>query len=481
MRYALLILVLVMPAAAQPAKVVATPAVTAAGAVTVGAAGPTLVEAAAEDGSWIALCQARADTDHDGVVYVRSTNWGLTGDQLAAYLVAGSGDGSAIDDILANDPSNRRLVIERNKRRLLFQPPEPELDLTALGATSAQFEPSGDRLVYAVHAGKAEKLRVRELATGHEVELDPGPGVIYSYRVEDGWVIAEMVANKGQWVVNASHRPRRCWVGSNSDVSSSSGTPPTETLLPLGGGPARVVPDLIRTFGTLLLRRTKAGAIVTEGANGATHELVPATCAGFVVSSDPTAGSVIVACKGGQLIEYRPGVKPRSIGVAITPPTADEASEKGRFLFDGGKDGNSVVIDLKLGTKRETGFFQNLEYAHGDLAIVQRGNSVVAIDGAHERVLGAVERYPTTLRAGTFLYLEPVLVDLATGQAVGVAPSRSMLQNGFKQDVVANVKAVSRDGRLLVGFGGGRYDPAPGPLEWTLPAAMPADSAKATP
>ena len=41
MRHVLLIMVLMMPAAAQKAKVVAPPAVTAPGAVTVGAAGPT--------------------------------------------------------------------------------------------------------------------------------------------------------------------------------------------------------------------------------------------------------------------------------------------------------------------------------------------------------------------------------------------------------------------------------------------------------
>jgi len=481
MRHALLIILLVMPAAAQKAKVVATPAVTAPGAVTVGAAGPTDVAAAAADGSWLALCQARVDTDHDGSVDVKSTNWGLTGDQLAAYLVTGSGDGAAVDDIIANDPSKRRLVIERNKRLLLFQPPKPELDLTKLGATSAQFDPSGDHLVYRVNAGKVEHLRVRELATDHEIELDPGPGVIYSCSVEDGWVMVKMLAKKGQWAVQKPHKPRRCWVGTSSDVITEHGTPPIDTLIPIGGGTARVVPDLIHTPGTQLLRRTKDGALVTEGADGIMHELVPATCAGFVVASDPFVGSVVVACKSGQLVEYKAGAKPRSVGVSITPPTTDAGFDEGRFILDSGKDGNSVVIDLKLGTKRETGFFQNLEYAHGDLAIVQRGNVVIAIDGTHERVLGSVERYPTAIRTGTLLYLEPILVDLATGQAIGVPPSRSILRNGYEQDVVANVKAVSGDGRLLVGFGGGRYDLTPGPLEWTLPAAMPVDAAKATP
>jgi len=482
MRHVLLIMVLMMPAAAQKAKVVATPAVTSPGAVTVGAAGPTTLAGAAADGSWIALCQARADTDHDGVIDVKSTNWGLTGDQLAAYLVIGSGEGAAVDDIHANDPSKRRLVIERNKRLILFQPPKPELDLTKLGATSARFDRSGDHLVYAVNVGKAEHLRVRDLATEHEIELDPGPGVIDSYSAADGWVMVKMLAKQGHGVISGSHQPRRrCWVGTNSDMVTQTGTPPTDKLIPISGGAARVVPGLLYVLGTQLLRRTNDGALVTESGDGVTHELVPASCAGFVMSSDPIARSVVVACKGGHLFEYRTGTQRRSIGVTIAPPTADAGFDGGRFLIESGKDGNSVIIDLELATKRETGLFQNLEYARGDLAIVQRGNIVVAIDGAHERVLGNVERYPLTLLADRFLYIEPVLIDLSTGRAVGIAPSRSMLVHGFKQDVVANVKAVANDGLLLVGFGGGRYDPTPGPLEWTQPAPMPAGSANATP
>jgi hypothetical protein len=116
----------------------------------VGDAGPAAVAAAAADGSWVVLCQARQDTDHDGVVVVRSGGMGGTyGDQQDTFLVVEAGAGTAIDDVVAVDPSGQRVVIERAHRLVLARPTKPdEVDLTRLGARSPLFDDTGTHLIY---------------------------------------------------------------------------------------------------------------------------------------------------------------------------------------------------------------------------------------------------------------------------------------------------------------------------------------------
>src|SRR4051812_43452253 len=52
----------------------------------VGTAGPASVVAAARDGSWVAMCQARHDTDHDGRLEVSHGFNATYGDEQGAYV-----------------------------------------------------------------------------------------------------------------------------------------------------------------------------------------------------------------------------------------------------------------------------------------------------------------------------------------------------------------------------------------------------------
>jgi hypothetical protein len=270
------------------------------------------------------------------------------------------------------------------------------------------------------------------------------------------------------WVVREDRAPRRCWTGALSDVITSSGTPPVTRWIPLAGGKAREVPDLIGMFGAKLLRRTAAGALVAEAADGTVAELVPAGCGGRVLSTGDDGRTLVVACKTGELFEYGRG-KPRAIGATIDVPDEDSLAT-GRFLFVSGKDGGSIMIDTHTGALRETGEYQNQLAVRGAITVLQRRDKLVILDGTTEHELGAIERYPKILWGGRYLYVEPLVVDLATGALVGRAPTRQLTAGGLTFSVRANVKALATDGRLLVGFGGGRWDLTPGPLEWVRPA-----------
>jgi hypothetical protein len=81
---------------------------------TVGTAHPLVLEAAARDGAWIAICQARADTDGDGAIAVHAGMHGDTwGDRLVPYLVRGVGEGEAIDSLVGYTQDGRWVIALR--------------------------------------------------------------------------------------------------------------------------------------------------------------------------------------------------------------------------------------------------------------------------------------------------------------------------------------------------------------------------------
>ena len=69
----------------------------------IGTAHPVLVEELADNGTWLVICEARADTDHDGQIEVGVGFHGdMFGDKMLPYLVLGSGPGIAIDSYVAS-------------------------------------------------------------------------------------------------------------------------------------------------------------------------------------------------------------------------------------------------------------------------------------------------------------------------------------------------------------------------------------------
>jgi hypothetical protein len=118
----------------------------------VGTAGPATVAAAA-DGSWVVLC--------------------TYGDEQEAYLVVGTGPGARIDDVVGIDPSGERILLERK----LHPGKGKDRDVSALGGVAFA---NGQELIYSKRAGNATRFVVRDLASGREHELDPGPGEVYS-------------------------------------------------------------------------------------------------------------------------------------------------------------------------------------------------------------------------------------------------------------------------------------------------------------
>jgi hypothetical protein len=462
-------------------------------AVYVGSKAPTEVVATARDGSWVLLCQAREDSDGNGILDITSDSQGSYGDQQHAYLVLGSGDGEPIDDIIAVDPSGRRAVIERDQRLMMIQPGlGSELDLTALRASrdareayfeDVAFDPTGEYLVYSRELPAVPRVIViRELASGKERVVDPGPGQLDSFSItRDGHTIEARVfamrPGDQPWQTSRERPHGRCWTSAPPDSITVSGTPAEMRRIPFRGvhEVPREIPGFIGFVGDRVVARAASGALMIESPGARPSELSPASCVGHIVAV--STASVIVACNTGALMEVGKGTQ-RPLGVTILPPTEDNLQHAERFLAAWNVNGTYRLIDLRNGAVTD-GAKDWLLAERGSRSLLIRDNKLVVVEATGERVIADLhERVydrdeAQVLVAGSFAYISPgyrpaaaLLVDMTTGTVIG-GPPRSTLNHPVYGHVIGIVLGLANDGRLLASFPTELYSRhVPGPLEW---------------
>lgn len=164
----------------EPAPGIAvTSAVLAVGAGVIGTHHPYELIAVSPDGRWSVVCQARADTDHDGKVAVSYAQHGeQAGDRMIAYLTDPSGRETVIDNFLGQDPSGRWLAVVEHGSPVLIDASSwrrtplvgtlPRFRITS-GRADWSFSPGGGQLLY-MRDGAAI---VRELEAGTERVIAP--------------------------------------------------------------------------------------------------------------------------------------------------------------------------------------------------------------------------------------------------------------------------------------------------------------------
>jgi len=285
-----------------------------------GTAHPFLLQAVAPDGRWLLACQARADTNQDGIIEVRVGQHGdLGGDEARPYLFREPGAGVPIDDLLAVDASRRHLVLVREgSLRLLDTVTGTEQVLAPwtaddVGSNSPQppvrasFSKDGQRLLYLrTEAGKKVAV-LRDVARGDERVLDAGPGLLgQAVLHEDGrWALFDVVAKDTDedgtltWPhQQTSLAPARC----RGPVQSSShgewkGDSPVRRYLRVDGGTPVEGSDILQPLGEGLLRTTPQGAIVFEDARSNQQTWVPESCRARLYAVDEPRRLLVVGCK----------------------------------------------------------------------------------------------------------------------------------------------------------------------------------------
>jgi hypothetical protein len=467
---------------ARPVRVAAP----AHGAEAIGTWHPLVFQAADPNGRWVTICQARADTDHDGSVVAMTGHHGAVfGDMLVPYFVRGAGPGEQLDFWVASDPSGRHVAFVKGEQLQLLDADtgrteviagaDVRFDLNPFGPSRvASFDAAGTRLLYM----RKNMAVVRDLASGVERTIDPGAGALYraSFDPDGAWIVLDVIAEdtnhdgKLEWPMpNTTLVPAFCRgeVMSYGVYGEGSGDTPVKRVARLDGPSraARDVRDLLRPLGASLLLRKADGALVLEGASGEIRELVPAQCKARLLDADGAHGQILAACtsrgRAAPAVLYGPaGAKP--LGGSFELFGDAWRTVPRRF-----SSRDNVLVDFDTGTAHV--FAEGVEVLHvsGGRVLVRAEERLMTTDlhgAAKKPLLFQTHHGDEVHTAGDVVAVEgPTatgVIDVAKGIVLGAVPGE--------------VFAVRRDGRVLVPEDGTvrRYALhliPPGPARWVAP------------
>jgi hypothetical protein len=292
--------------------------------VAIGTAHPVKLFEGDPEGRWIALCQARADTDDDGQITVQNEYPRMRGDTMKPYLVFGLGPGVEVDDIIGVDRTGEFIVFISGGRLLVHHVSAGRTEALAHGRAdvtddadvhaehrAVTLDRARQRLAYHVprRRGRGADVIVRDLPTGDEVvfrvpELLERAG----FSASGDWLLLNVVTEDtngdGRLGLSAwtdPPGPRACWgtQGIHHAHADERGDKPELHVAPITGGRPRKIPGLIFPVGDQLLIREWNGAIVAERADGRRTEWAPAACEGRIIGHSAAMQRVLVACMHG--------------------------------------------------------------------------------------------------------------------------------------------------------------------------------------
>lgn len=462
---------------------------------TIGTAHPIAVQAVAPDGSWVVACQARADTNRDGTI---GLHWGLHGDlygdAAVPFLIVGGGEGEAIDALVASDPSGRYLVTSEGGTAVLREPALGHREVLVVADPKAAKHPFGPQraasfdaaghLLYLDDEARRPTPVVRTLASGAEVRIDPGPGLVHRAWLDPAgrWAFVSVVAGDsdgdGKLALPARRTTRRSGPCQGPAAIYStygwSGDRPTIRAVRIGEATVSDAPGVVGALGDALLRREADGSLVVDPARPrqAARTLADAPCDARVFGADSVSGNVLLACAGRATDGWAP--------LEIHGP-GGEVVLGARTQVDGGVpwtggdtpmvsasiDGGDGLVDLRSATLRRVALARNccpdriLGWA-GERVLLRREHGLrwFGEDGVERPLDGVIEMYGAQIQRGGIFAVEPLVVDLAgprvLGQVdrpiLGLAPTGHVLTTAGPRPIVRDVPL--------------------GPLEWVWPAPL---------
>jgi hypothetical protein len=437
----------------------------------VGTAHPVLVQAAAADGSWVIACQARRDTNKDGSIGVNVGYHGdIYGDDMVAYFIRGKGEGVPIDAFVAADPTGRYAVIARGKALFLVDD-KGETALSDADASddanplsshrAASFDRAGRRLLYF----KGGKVVVRDLASGREMRIDPGPGLVWRAWLEPSgkhvWlrIVVRDSDGDGKLSVpeaNTTLGARHCrGPVSVYGVYGWHGDQPVTKLAAVhDGATAREVAAPVGLLNDAIVRQ-KGDALVVEE-RGRDRELAPAACHAEVVGI--VDDRLYYLCNtGGQkrakLHLYQKG-KSKELAVELEPRGEAVWDTDQLVWAEGGR-----VLNLA------TGVIASLARAN---VYAVEGNAVLTASGIVDLAKGRTAGVPVKLAEYPAVEQRKELV------AIELKDGNTAVVNLFSRALLGTVKgkplAIADSGHVLVStFTGTETRIGNGPLEWRAP------------
>lgn len=447
----------------------------------IGGAYPTLLGSASAGGYWAAVCQATSDTNGDGQVAVTLPARGApAGDLLAPRLVTGSGAGEPLDDLLAADPTGRRVIVRRESAITLLDAFSAErVDLATLGVDARRdarprgphrafaFGESGERLALVLRDAERSRAALWR-ASGALLRSDRDFPEIASVTLAAGeqWLVISAIEvdtdrdGRFEWPVPlaTSARPL-CAAPSEPYVSwTGRGDAATTFVASASDGHVQAAPDLVTPLGAALLVRGPRGELTLRTASGSSTELWPAECGARVLYADATRGLVLGTCKdarGKPLLELADPAGRTALNVALGSQPSDSMASSGARWVAVNAAGDTVLVDLQRRRARVARRGDAVLATHGARAVLLRGTQLVlwdADDDGEHVIAEGVDAIPRWLAQGDAVYASPWVVRLSDATAWRVS---------------ARVIALTERGATLQGQSDAW--PAQGPLSWHPP------------
>lgn len=460
--------------------------------LVIGSAHPVLLRAASPSGSWLALCQAREDTDRDGKIKVSVEEHGeLSGDHLQTYLVRGGGLGEAIDRFLGQSPDGRFISIQRAGRVLLIDTlTNRSVDLSErgadgrddqspyLGPRTVRFDPTGRRVLYlrsqpTTDAVGVDRVVVRDLMSGVERVIEPGAGLLWraDFDATGESVILKMVtddSNKNKRLEWPFPLRRDLDAGCQGPIPTFAvwefpGDQPKARVAPLARSTVYEAPGFITTLGAGWLQRDDKLRLIWQSPETSTT-LLPETCNARLLHSDPVKQLLVAACldaKLGPTLELVGPALRRSLGLQVSPFEVDIELERRPILVPLYTKQGTALLDLDSRGSTMLGESDWIVASYGKRALVRRGEALLLWnDGKLVPLPGKANPMAQALRSGAMAAVPPLVVDLETGTLLGAIPLHGLVLTTTGAALVA-ADYPSEPNRLPTG-----------PLRWMPPSPI---------
>jgi hypothetical protein len=421
---------------------------------------PGLVRAHDFHERWMAVCQARKDTDGDGKIEIHTGHHGeLWGDDMQLYLILGGGEGTPIDAIPSWSADGRYVSVLRDTKLWIVDTQTGEQHALVDADIESDDRPgtlhragrfSGNRLLYVRHRAMSDTLVIHDPKTHAEREV-PYVDRIWRVVAQTAQVAQVVTVPQGQGFPRLmSSLGRGECLGSPMSYSTGGqgGPTPTFTYVDLDTGKPLAGDGIVAIAGNAAVRSPKDGALYIDN-----DQVAPPTCAPQVLAVLPSPPRAIAIC--GAKKQARVLLLGKGLSRELAAIDRDVDKYEG---VDEALTATGVVCDAtgKHCVAVATG--ASVDLKGGTAEHVWNARIYVKTLTAGQQIVDAITRQwiPTTGSGKQFAVESIVLdgtdhlIDLATGKDLGRA-----------KDVVR----IGATGRVLRGPG----KDMTGPFSWSAP------------
>lgn len=443
-------------------------------------------------GHWVALCQARVDTDGDGTLWVRSDDHGrLSGDDMQPYLFRAAGEGQAIEEFAGSDTSGRHVAFYRGGELVLLDSWAGteavlfKLETKPKGVRRrwrVMFSADGSRAIYARRTAKGHEIFVRPTSGGEAVVIPVGPAALWSFEFDRSenfvlfWSSDRDTDGDGEIT---EPDPKTTLARTHCRGSASSwgfygwrGDEPVRHIATIAGGE---VVDEREPLGILrgeVVARREDRAIVARTPAG-DRELVPASCDARLLHVNEHWPALYVAC----MSEARDAADKNRHAAPLRRYVDGRAEDLGKFvLVEGSEQWDSTSLTVSLGDgKVDSISVRDLDDHHPEPTPTppHTGENVLVFDSDHVTqrnvATGRRRRLPFKLRGYPDTTEGPLSAHTLDDESGVVVFDRD--RGGWLGRVDGVMLGLATTGEVLVAAKPtlGRGDLIQGPLRWVAP------------